>query len=204
MRDRDHPHRLAIRFAERDGAASMDESRFDKTAQRVSDLLSRRRTLGTLATLGLGAGLLFDDAGAKKKKKKKNKGKGTSSTTTTVPPQRQCTNCALCERCVDGSCQPLADGEACGTGGVCFEGACAKRCTTFNDCASPNHSISCQTPLGTTLPQICTLPDSAPCNAATCGTTAQCPSGEICGIVGCGTPEGPVGAGRRCMPIQEL
>ena len=181
----------------------MDESRFDFATQRVHDLLTRRRTLGTLAALSLGTALLADDADAKKKKKKK-KQKGKPSTTTTTPPQPQCTNCTLCEKCVNGSCQPLADGEACGTGGVCFDGACAKRCANFGDCVSPNHSISCQIPRGTTLPAICTLPDSVPCNAAECSSTAQCPSGEICGIVGCGSPEGPVSGSLRCLPIQEL
>ena len=51
----------------------MDVETFDAATQRLAGLLSRRRSLGVLAALGLSTGLLASDADAKKKHKKKKK-----------------------------------------------------------------------------------------------------------------------------------
>ena len=103
----------------------MDDAAFDTATRRVPALLSRRRSLGLLSALGLGAGLLTGDAGAKKRRKKKKKNKKGDKT---------CTGCTVCETCVNGVCQPVADGTTCGTGAVCRHNVCGKTCTSNGEC----------------------------------------------------------------------
>lgn len=82
----------------------MDDTVFDRVTRA---LVTRRAGLG----LGLGAltGLAVG-AEAKKKKKKKKKCKPA---------------CGACAACKNGTCKPVANGAACGTGDTCQAGVCA-------------------------------------------------------------------------------
>lgn len=64
----------------------MDDSAFDAATQRVPALLSRRRSLGLLSVLGLGAGLMAEDAEAKKRRKTKHKKKRNKKKKRPSPP----------------------------------------------------------------------------------------------------------------------
>ena len=89
----------------------MDDSGYDIATQRLSRLLSHRRSLVVLAGLGLSAGILADDADARHKKHNNRK--------------KKFCKCSACSRCVKGKCKPVADGTACGTNGVCSHNVCA-------------------------------------------------------------------------------
>jgi hypothetical protein len=98
----------------------MDDHRFDALTTRLASGLSRRRSLGLLAGLGMGAGVLGDEAAGKRKKKKKKK------------------PCPPCVGRKKGKCKKrLVDGTAC-TGGTCRGGQCL-RCA---DPARPNFCAS--------------------------------------------------------------
>lgn len=99
----------------------MDASRFDAATQRFSTHVSRR-SLGALAALGIGAGLIAEDAGARKKVKNKCKG--------------GCPSCRVCKK--QGKkkkCVMAPNGTSC-DGGTCQGGACAPATCKPGTCAS--------------------------------------------------------------------
>ena len=104
----------------------MESDRFDALTARLAGTLSRRRTVGLLAALGIAGAGAANDADAKKKKKKKCKG------------------CTECQACKKGKCKPKPEGSACigglcnGGGCACFNGfkACQGRCIPDDQCCT--------------------------------------------------------------------
>ena len=78
----------------------MDNARFDALAQRLTSALSRRRSLGLLALLGLPPVLPASETDAKKK-------------------------CAPCQKRKHGTCKgKKPDGTPCGGSRICHDGRC--------------------------------------------------------------------------------
>jgi hypothetical protein len=161
----------------------MDDSAFDAATQRLSSLLTRRRSLSVLVAAGLGAGLLADEGEAKKKKGKKGKkgkgNKGNKGNQGIQPPVIPCTDCTVCETCVNGACQPVADNTSCGSGAVCRHGACGKTCAEFVDGQCPAGTGCGRSALpGQT--NVCTMISDDQCAQSACTSDANCSRGMIC------------------------
>ena len=177
----------------------MDDSAFDTATRRVPALLSRRRSLGLLSVLGLGAGLLTGDASAKKRRKKNKKGnKGNKGNKGKQP--LTCTGCTVCETCVDGACQPVADNTSCGSGAVCQHGACGKTCVPL---ASPSDcpvGTGCARGVRAGQQPVCATLVDTQCAQPVCTSDANCPRGSICSARGCGgiVPE------FICLPVDQV
>lgn len=169
----------------------MDDAAFDTATRRVPALLSRRRSLGLLSALGLGAGLLTGDAGAKKRRKKKKKNKKGDKT---------CTGCTVCETCVNGVCQPVADGTTCGTSAVCRHNVCGKTCTSNGECPAGK---SCLDSSADDQANMCVTDGFGLCAQTDCTDDASCPAGSICGNRNCGFMGSPVPR-RLCFVVDQV
>ena len=159
----------------------MDANQFDALTMRIIAPLTRRRGLGLLGVLGAaGLGLAAlpaeIEAGKKGKRKRKGKGKGKGKGNRDKTPK--CTGCTSCEACVDGACQPLADGAPCGDGGVCTNDVCGQPCIYSDD----------QCPDGTLCPLEDTVCVSEIICTVTCVTDADCETGQICMVAPCNLP----------------
>jgi hypothetical protein len=176
----------------------MDDSAFDTATRRVPTLLSRRRSLGLLSVLGLGAGLLNDVSEAKKGRKKKNK-KGNKGNKGSQP--LTCTGCTVCETCVNGACQPVADNTSCGSDAVCQHGACGKTCVPLTPGECPDGTV-CVRGLQAGQEPVCATIDEAQCAQPVCTSDANCPRGSICSTRVCG----PGGFTIRtiCWPVDQV
>jgi len=187
----------------------MDSDRFDALTQRLTSDLSRRRSLGLLATLALPGLIRPDTAEARKHKKKP---------------------CPPCKKRHKGTCKKkLPDGTACARG-TCQGGACvpcisqdpalvcAGRCGITSD--NCGRAVTCTCPVGQTClanggcartcnPAVQDCPTSCRCSGARsaegaivctpksvatcdqvpqpCTTTIECPQGTICQSTSCGT-----------------
>lgn len=92
----------------------MDSDQFDQLTTRLTARQSRRRNLGLLTVLGIGAGLPALDAAAKKgKKKRKKKNKNKSGTTTSAPPSATTTRAPV--TCPAGRIRCAPDSDTCCT-----------------------------------------------------------------------------------------
>ena len=157
----------------------MEDSAFDAVTQRLTRLLSRRRSLGLLAGASLGTALLNGEVEARKKHKKHKKHKKTPTTT---PQPKTCTGCTACETCVNGVCQPLAEGAACGANGACTRGACAQRCASSDDCPDDaTYTCARPFPYDVVLPSVCAKVVATTCVQDECASSASCPAGQVCG-----------------------
>jgi len=75
---------------------------------------------------------------------------------------------------------------ACGTGAVCFSGACRQACDADASCAGGALCV------GSTAPFVCQTPSDKVCSAA-----VACPAGLVCGLDGtCRTPDTGAGCPR--------
>lgn len=173
----------------------MDASKFDAVTERLSGLLSRRRSLGALAALGLGVGFHIDDATAKRKKKKKKKNGSKDN----PPPSSPCSDCSPCETCVNDVCQPITDLTACGADHVCLHGACARQCTVLGpECGA---SASCTTAMQP-FTSMCGMNDAALCSQPDCTSSADCPRGRVCALWSC---PGSIGAATAiCVRVAQI
>ncbi|MFT4038975.1 MAG: hypothetical protein QM692_12395 [Thermomicrobiales bacterium] len=151
----------------------MDTDHFDALAMRITDHLTRRRTLGLaglLAAAGLGLGLA-DEADAKKKKRRKKPRRPKKPVTPT------CTGCTACQTCVNGACQASPENSACGTGGICVNGACERSCDPFADTCPTG--ASCYERFGRS-DGLC-VPDSfSICSGKVCPDDSACVQGQGC------------------------
>lgn len=173
----------------------MDDAAFDTATRRVPALLTRRRSLGVLSVLGLGAGLLTNDAEAKKrrkKKKRKNK-KGNQPLT--------CTGCTVCETCVNGVCQPVADGTTCGTDAVCRHNVCGRTCTPLTPGQCPAGK-SCLDSSADGQANVCVTTGFGFCAQPACTDDASCPPGSVCGIQNCSL--GAPFPKRLCLVVDQV
>jgi hypothetical protein len=168
---------------------AMDTDQFDSLATHLHDHLPRRRSLGLLGVLGM-AGIASTQnaiAGGKRRKKRK---KGKNGGTTTPAPQ--CSRCTDCEACVNGSCQPLADGAICKNSAVCAKGVCGRRCASNGECPAGS---SCEERIGT-MPDVCVANVADACAQTFCfNGEAVCPAGEVCVLAPCG------GGEPHCMAV---
>lgn len=153
----------------------MDSAHFDALTARLAAPLTRRRSVGLLAILGLGGFIATDDASARKHKKKHKRAKRP---TCTPNCDRRicgsdgcggtCGTCPSCQECQGGVCVLNANGTACGD--ACHEcqgGACVAR-ADGTTCGAD----SCQTCQGG---QCVAKLDSAPCPEAS--PAGQCRRG---------------------------
>ena len=157
----------------------MRDYRFDLLARSLTRGLSRRRSLGLLASLGLPNLVPLDAAAAKKKKKP----------------------CPPCKKRKQGKCKrTLPDGTACG-GGTCQRGSCiaatppptggdpvvpvcgaGKACAGPDDCILGGGMCECKVRADNPNATCCGQPDPG------CGTlgiwctatNTQCPDGMFC------------------------
>ena len=165
----------------------MDGLDFDTATQRLSSLISRRRSLGVLAVLG--AGLLTDEAAADKKRKRK---------------RRRCQKkCPACQRCSKGKCKPARTNTPC-HGGVCVNGVCPVRCETLADCRMDGSSNVCALNPETAM-TFCNAapgPTCEPGDPDQCVFNAECPTGHVCTPRICNpSPEGPDSVTRLCTRL---
>lgn len=149
----------------------MDANRFDVITAHLATPLSRRRSAGLLALLGLGS-LVADDAEARrrrKKKKKKNKKQGLRCGVGTRVCGRECIPASAC--C--GSCP---------NGSFCKDGACTTCTAEETNCGN-----------------VCANLATDPNNCGKCGRS--CPSGEcLNGACTCHGEEVPCPTGCDCIP----
>lgn len=133
----------------------MDADQFDALAARLTALLTRRRSLATLGTIGLATMALAEGAAGKGKGKKKRK-KRRKMTTTSTTPAPTCSDGIRngSETGVDcgGSCSPCATGQPCSVptdcaGARCAGGMCAT-CAAHADCATNGFDCMCDTSSG--------------------------------------------------------
>ncbi len=177
----------------------MDAARFDTLARSLTCGGSRRRVLGLLPGLTLGAlapllHLADAEAGKKKKKKKKGRSRPLAAPTVTCSPQclgrrcggngcgGSCGACGQCQTCEPalGLCpmRPDSDDDPC-TGGICCGGACcppACTCQITGPLAPFAELIADH--LGLPYPYC-----FAPGTGQTCGTSSPCPAGTACETV---------------------
>lgn len=164
----------------------MDAPSFDAATQRLSHLMSRRRGLGLLAALGLGASLSAEDVHGKKRKKKRNKNKNKNKNDNTPQPppacvpESQATTCGgrcgswknNCGKTV--ACSQCPGGQKCSSNGSCMNtAACdnANNCPGVCQCSFPN----------TEGDKACIENLLVPgCPTDTCESTADCPTGFSC------------------------
>lgn len=102
----------------------MEQDTFGRLSRRLARGLNRR-TLAGIAGVGVASSLVMPrNVSGKKKKKKK-----------CPPAPLQCPTCSGCEVCVNGACQPVADGAVCGQGKctICVSGTC-QAVTNGNTC----------------------------------------------------------------------
>lgn len=130
----------------------MESTQFDDLIRRLSEQVTRRRSLGLLGMLGTAGLSTTDEALARKKKKKKRKGKGKGKGAKTTTPQPSSTTTATPDICAAGP------GVWCNAEKTC---ACSigvqvtdpLRCLEFDDIAT----------------------------AKACDDDADCPTGQACG-----------------------
>lgn len=136
-----------------------------------------------------GAAALADDAAAKRKRRK-TKRKQRNTPETTPPPA--CTGCTAGEACVNGSCQPLAEGAVCQPGAVCARGVCSRVCVNHGQCPAGS---SCHARLDITL-NVCVADVPDGCALTLCANgEAGCAAGEVCVLAPRGGGEPP------CMAV---
>ena len=181
----------------------MDHRRFDDLATHLAHGLSRRQGLGLLAALGVGAGLLAEDAeaGKRKKHKKHKKGKGKGNKPVPCTPESQATTCARgcgtqtnnCNQLVTCSCPTL--GDSCLPNGTCAR-ACTLPGTQCEDlgCGPERSVCGAASAEG---PRYCVDYFGNCATLQSCGpqaSTSNCPQGFAC-LANCGL-DGP-----RCYPV---
>lgn len=157
----------------------MDPDAVNELANRLASRLTRRRSIGVFGALGLGSVFINDAAMARHKKhKKKNKNKGHATTTPAPTTTRspQCAACTACETCVNNTCQPRAQGAACGSGGICDGGICARACGTGKPACA---SFTACAPAVNGAGSIC-VDLNGICGEPACNEDAECQSGEKC------------------------
>jgi hypothetical protein len=183
----------------------MDAERFDTLARSLTIDRSRRRVLGLLSGLTLGALaplLHLADAqagkGKKKKKKKKRSTPPAATGPTSPPPPPFCASqpdgaaCGFCRLCQSGACQAdsTQNNAACGNDGTgrCLNGTCNPvptcsprngPCQTAADCCSFGSTLvptRCRTE-GEILPRTCEGRSDA---GQPCHDSGHCVSTSIC------------------------
>lgn len=168
----------------------MESDRFDALTARLAGPLSRRRSVGLFAALGIASTRLADQAEAKKRKKPK-----------------KCTSCTECQACRKGKCKPKPEGSAC-TGGLCTGGSCTcangfkscqgrcilnEQCCTAADCGQGS---SCQNGTCVCLDGFkrcgtrC-IPVAQCCSNSDCTGGRKCVSGT-CAFASCNAVECPI------------
>lgn len=162
----------------------MESDHFDALAARLAQGMSRRRSLGVFGAVGTAWAMAADTEAGKRKKRKNKKRKNPKPTSTSTTPAPQCPRCEECEDCLNGSCQPKADGTACGSGSICVHGGCGVPCTFGGTSCPPDSGLVC--PEISAGPRVCVYGDY--CDAPICTDQDHCPSGSICIYAPCGTP----------------
>jgi hypothetical protein len=181
----------------------MDTARLTEIARSLVDASSRRGFLWTFgAALGFASLRLSGGVYARSKHRKRKK------------RRKRCKSCGPCQRCRRGTCKPKPDGTACGACRACRTGACVSApgatcgsggtCLGNESCAQicdPSQANSC--PPGCFCggnadgPGTCFLNPGAVCDhPQRCSSTAGCPPGESCFIVGCLDA-----SDQRCLPL---
>jgi hypothetical protein len=129
----------------------MESTQFDDLIRRLSEQVTRRRSLGLLGALGA-TGLSAADEAIAKKKKKKKKGKGKGKGANTTTPQPATTTTAAPDIC------------AAGLGTWC----------------NPERTCACSIGAKPTDPLRCLEYDDIE-TATACDDDAGCPNGQACG-----------------------
>lgn len=176
----------------------MDADRFDSLTTRLSDHLTRRRGLLSLAALGLGLGGVPTDTdarGRRRRRRRNGRGNGGKNDGGNLPPPPpppapECTadtgcNESLGEVCRDTQCQcpggMVRDQDrycVCPFGTVWCNGACREQeCCSFADCRGNAQCISGQCVCADPCCQDTDCPGSDTCVDGVC---EECPGCEVC------------------------
>ncbi len=187
----------------------MDSNAFDGLTRALAGGSSRRRLLGSLATLTMGGAVLArfgqSDAAARRKRRKNKKNKQNKQTNGDTPNQNQdqnqdqnqnqCTdgikNGAESDiDCGGGTCPRCQGGQICASRNDCHTALCTtgtcQSCAAPGDCGldSDSDTCFCRDNAATPGERMCTRKT---CKLFVGGTCADCAAGEQCAPAGPGS-----------------